>query len=1027
MRANILFVLLIIAVGVGVSLLLIPRGEELALQKFRDQDYATARLAYEQRFDAGDHSAATVMPLTRLYLDGGEVDRAIALMEAFVAREPEANASYAEGRQILSRLYRDAQRMGDYLENLEVLARLRPTDENYRELATLAGFHGQIDRQIDALRRYCELRPEDGDAQMELGTLLASQGAYAEAMERLGNADDRAKGAIEPNGRELLMSLLLDQGRAGEAYARARQWIALGTTVGDTIGLLSQFAAANRPDLSVKLLEPKLADPARPLALELTHIDLLTAAGRVEEARARLDALPDAVDDLSLGRLVALQMNVGLGRKALETAKGRDLNLIPDWALVGMAETAFRERDNAFLEHMTRELGDAVLAQHPVLAANIAIARGDKGEAARHARAALADAALPLAEHLAAVRLLDRAGQREAAAAAFDRLALTGALPDEVLEELGGLFLDLDRAKAGVAWFDARRAAMPSLAGDLGWVRLAAKAGDPGRVASWLDAHPRLDPALLQDVAGIAAERGASVLALKAAERVYAAAPTPRSRFALASALLSAKRPADALPHLTDLLADGGAPVEPMAVESAYAAALGALGRNEELARFVAAKLNRGSLREEEETALLYTLLDLKAYRPALPFLRDRARRLGGEWLFAYADAARKTGAVRELADLLEADLARPDLDAKGREDRAGLLLDVGGPARALPVLKQLASGGEARWDGLYRDALTKLGRKDELRRHLAARAHDDRVPAKERREIAFALLDQGDKASAEQALLRLAAGQGPDSADFKQLTFLWGPRPAAAALDWIEGRAKGAASPAEQAAWYERLADLGGARRVADRLGQGGAPAAKDLKGPYIEALAAQGKGKELAEAVKSAVGQEREPERLRRYARLAEQARQRGAAAEAWKAVLSQRPDDGDALRQLGMLAYDENRLADAERFLRGFLAQRPGDYEANYFLGESLTGQKRPAEAVPFYRRALEQVRALKAKSDNVVQTEANILHRLGKVDDAVVLFETLRKLRPADRQLKADYASMLIDSGRMTEARRVLNLP
>ncbi|MCW2243390.1 tetratricopeptide repeat protein [Azospirillum canadense] len=1022
MRANILFVLVMLAVGVGVSLLLIPRGEELALQKFRDQDYATARLAYEQRFDAGDHSAATVMPLTRLYLDGGEVDRAIALMEAFVAREPEANASYAEGRQILSRLYRDAQRMGDYLENLEVLARLRPTDENYREMATLAGFHGQIDRQIDALRQYCDLRPDDGDAQMELGTLLASQGATAEAIERLGRADDRAKGAIEPNGRELLMSLLLDQGRAGEAYARARQWIALDATVGDTIGLLSQLAAANRPDLSVKLLEPKLADPGRPLALELTYIDLLTAADRMGEARARLEALPDAVDDLSLGRLVALQMNVGMGRKALETAKGRDLNLIPDWALVGMAETAFRERDEAVLDRMTRELGDAVLAKHPVLAANIAIARGNKGEAGRQARVALADATLPLAEHLAAVRLLDRAGQRGAAADAFDRLPLSGALPDEVLEELGGLFLDLDRAKVGVAWFNARRAASPSQAADLGWLRLAAKAGDAAQVASWLDAHPRLDPALLQDIAGIAAERGASALALKAAERVYAAAPTPRSRFALAVALLSAKRPADALPHLTAMLADGGAEVE-----SAYAAALGALGRNEELARFVAAKLAKGGLREEEETALVYTLLDLKAYQPALPLLRDRARRLGGEWLFAYADAARKAGAIGELADLLEADLARPDLDAKGREDHAGLLLDVAGPARALPVLKQLAASGEARWDGLYRDALTKLGRKDELRRYLVARAGDDRVPAKERREIAFALLDQDDKASAEQALLRLAAGQGPDSPDFKQLTYLWGPRPPAAALDWIEGRAKGATSPAEQAAWYDRLAELGGARRVADRLGQAGAPAAKDLKGPYIEALAAQGKGKELAEAVKSAVGQEREPERLRRYARLAEQTRQRGAAAEAWKAVLAHKPDDGDALRQLGMLAYDENRLGDAERLLRGFLAKGAGDYEANYFLGESLTAQKRPTEAVPFYRRALEQVRALKAKSDNVVQTEANILHRLGKVDDAVVLFEALRKLRPADRQLKADYASMLIDSGRMTEARRVLSLP
>ncbi|MBP2315779.1 tetratricopeptide repeat protein [Azospirillum soli] len=1018
MRANILVVLIVLAFGVGVSLLLIPRGGELALQKFRDQDFHTARAAYEQRFTAGDRSAGTVMPLTKLYLQDGAVDRAIVLMEEFIAREPDQ----VEGRQLLGRLYQDAQRVGDYLENLEALARLKPTDETNRELAYLAGFHGQIERQVAALIRYCELRPDDVQTQQELAALLAARGEHAAAVDWLIRADDRANGAIEADSRELLMSLLIDLDRDDEAFTRAQRWMGENPTPSDAIGLVSQLSAAGRPELALKLLEPEAAKPGHPLAIELTFIDLQIAAGRLDEARARLDALPGPVDDLTLGRLVALQMNAGMGRKALATAKPRDLNLVPGWALAGLADAAFRERDVAFLDRMVRDLGEGFLTEQPLLAANIALARNDKAAAVRWAEQSLADAALPLAEHLAAVRLLDRAGQRAKASAAFDRLPLAGNVPDDVLEELSGLFLDLDHVKAGFAWFDARRRASPSLAADVGWVRLAARAGDAKQVAAWLDAHPTLDEALLQDIATIAAERGESALALKAAERVFAMAPTPRSRFALASALLSAKRANEALPHLTDLLADGGPEVE-----TAYIAALGALGRSEELTRFLAAKLGKGGLGDEEEAAILYALLEHKAYRPALPYLRERAKRQGIEWLYAYADAAKGAGAVAELADVLEADLARPDLDAKGREQRAFLLLETAGPARALPVLKQLAGGNGGPWDGLYREALTKLGRKDELRHYLLARAGDERVPAKERREIAFALLDQGDKPAAEQALMRLAAGQGPDSPDFKQLTYLWGPRPPAAALDWMEGRAKAARTPAEQAAWYDKLAELGGARRVAERLGQGGTPAARDLKAPYIEALATEGKGRELAEAVRSAVPQERDPERLRRYARLAEQTRQRAAAADAWHALLSLKPEDGDSLRQLGMLAYDENRLGDAERLLRRFLAKGPGDYEANYFLGEALTALKRPTEAVPFYRRSLEQIRAQKSKSDSLVQTEANLLNRLGKVDDAVALFEGLRKLRPNDRQLKADYAAMLIENGRLKEARRVLSLP
>ncbi|WP_370540499.1 tetratricopeptide repeat protein [Azospirillum sp. INR13] len=141
----------------------------------------------------------------------------------------------------------------------------------------------------------------------------------------------------------------------------------------------------------------------------------------------------------------------------------------------------------------------------------------------------------------------------------------------------------------------------------------------------------------------------------------------------------------------------------------------------------------------------------------------------------------------------------------------------------------------------------------------------------------------------------------------------------------------------------------------------------------------------------------------------------------------MLARMPEDADALRQLGMLAYDENRLADAERLLRRYTARGPDDYEAHYFLGEALTALKRPAAAVPFYRTALAQLRARGGRGDAAVLAEANLLNRLGKVDDAVVLFDSLRKRRPGDRQLKADYASMLIENGRLPEARRVLALP
>lgn len=1017
MRANLLVVVLVLLAGIAVSLLLIPRGSELALQRFRDQDFAPAMAAYEARFEAGDRSAATVMPLTRLHLMEGSVERAIDLMEAYVVREPEQ----IEARELLGTLYQHAQRLTDYLENLEVIARLKPSEAVFRELADAYAFHGGHDRQAEALKRIVALRPDDAQAAVDLGQLLAARGRIAEAAEALAVADDRAGGAIEYDGRVLLTSLLLDLERADEAFRRAERWLAGNPPSYAILSLTGLMMDIGHPEHAYRLIAPFAERAKSEPVLELTLIDLEIAQGHIDAAQRQLRAWAEGkpVDDASLGRFIALAINAGLPGLALDQARSRDMRLIPEWALSALAETAFRGRDHAFLDRLLNELGDAFLAVRPLLAGEIAWARGHRDAAARWAERALADSASTFAERMTAVRLLARADRKDAASAAFARMAPDSSVPDDLLEELGLLFLDLDRAGDGLAWFQARRAARPSLAADLGWVRLAAKGGDAAAVAAWLDARPRLDQGLLQDIAALAAERGAVALSLKAAERVYAQAATPRSRLALANALVAAGRARDALGHLRALVADDATPD----LKALYLTALADAGEVGELTRVVGERLADPSVGATEKDQLVQLLLDHKAYRAALPHLRERAETRGLEWLYTYADAAMKADAGAELAAFLAHALERPGLDHQTRDAMAYALLDAAGPAGALPTLKTLADAAPTGpWEGLYRETLTKLGRKDELRRHLLARAADDRMPVPERRGLAFALLEMGEKAAAEGTFRRLAAGQRVDGPDVRQLLFLWGPRPGSAALDWLEARARAAAAPAEQAAWLDKLAEMGGATRVAAVLGPKAAEGA--LRGPYIEALAAAGNRAELANALRAALPGERDPEKLRRYARLAERERQNSVSAAAWRALVALRPDDGEALRQVGMLAYGDAKFADAERALGRFLATSEGDYEANYFMGEALVSQKRPKEAEPFQRRALAQVQALTGRSDAVRQTEANLLHRLGRIDESAALFDKLLAARPTDRQLRADYAAMLIENRRLKEARHVL---
>ena len=87
-------------------------------------------------------------------------------------------------------------------------------------------------------------------------------------------------------------------------------------------------------------------------------------------------------------------------------------------------------------------------------------------------------------------------------------------------------------------------------------------------------------------------------------------------------------------------------------------------------------------------------------------------------------------------------------------------------------------------------------------------------LPAELRRQLAFRVLDAGDKPRAEQVFRTLAAAAPPRSPDVRMLLFIWGPRPAAEQLDWIEARARRAGG-ADKAEWMNILVGAGAATRA--------------------------------------------------------------------------------------------------------------------------------------------------------------------------------------------------------------------
>lgn len=975
---------------------------------------------------------------------------------------------------------------------LRELVRRAPEREAMQELATQHFLHGEVTEAIDALRaleaRFGAPPPEARWLAAALARRGDRNGALA-VLARLDSLPPPELGLDTPS-RTLMFALLVDGGRATDAVARAEAWMSESPNASQLTRFGLLLLQRGRPDLAASLVEKRQQLAASHPGLAGLRIDAEIALDRRERALELLEGWR-ASGPLAaplVPRYVGLLLATGAFDRAAEYLAAQDLDTLDEEVIVDFAEQAAERRRREVARALYGRLDRAFLDRHPLAAAGLAIAAGDREAARSWIAQARAMPEQTLEQGLRIAYALQELGDSAGALGVLTAMADRPNLDSGTLRALAGLFVEAGRATDGLALFDRLRRTRPGPETEVGWALLATAAGRTKDVLDWIARDRQLGRQDLSDLYYVAVDAAQPRLALAAAERMAQAFPGPAAQRILAEALLAANRPAEAVPLLRDLLAD-----QPD-LEGAYLAALRGSGQGRVLVDYVTQRLESGQLDERGETEAIYILLEAGAQATALPWLERRAR--GGEdaWLFAYADAARKIGRGADLLALLVERLDRPGLDTAGREltvallvesdpgmaavaiapmaradpalwaddyvealRRAGrtgeigayletalasgklsgateeslvhALIDRAGAGTALPFIARIAERRGGAWLDTWVAALDGAGRKDEARAVLARLAGDPALPPERRRGAAFALLERGDKAGAVAGFRALAAGGDAQSADARQLLFLWGPKPDAAALDWLAEQARRTQGAARRG-WLAQLVELGAGDRIRAMAEAAGAARDLDLDIAVAEALAGDTASdpRALDAAIDRVAGGEVDIDALRRIARAAERGRHRAAADRAWAALLQRDGNDADALRQRGMIAYDEGRSTLAERFLGRYLARAAegGDFEANYFYAETLVQRGRQGEAPVYWRRALQRIVATPDKSFYMRLVEANILSRMGRVEEAVAAFETLRRERPADAGLTADYGAMLLQHRRIRRAGEVLGV-
>lgn len=1088
MRLSATFLVLFAIAALAFGWLLLPRGNEIALMNLRDGKVAAARDAYKDLVAAGDTSPATLAALANVHLLSGDIDAAIAIFERLVQDNPDDIAA----RRALADLYHRAQRGRDYVAALRELVRRSPDRETMLELAVVHFLHGEVTEAVDTLRtlenRFGAPPPEA----RWLAAALARRGERNAALAILTRLDGLPAPTVglDIPSRTLMFALLVDGGRATDAVARANVWMTDRPNAGQMTRFGLLLLQRGQPELALAMVErwPQLV--AGHAGLAGIQIDAEIALDRRNRALALLEGWRAAgpLPAPLVPRYVGLLLATGAFDRAAEYLAAQNLEALDEDVVVDFAEQAAERRRGDVARALYGRLDRTFLDRHPLAAAGLAIAAGDKAAARRWIDQARAAPDPTLEQILRIADALQELGDPDGALAVLSAVADRPNLDAGTVRALASLFIEAGRTADGLALFERLRRGRPGPETDAGWALLATAAGRAKDVLDWLSRNPPLGRQDLSDLYYVATDNGQPRIALAAAERIVVEFAGPATRRMLAEALLANGRAGDAVPLLRDLLA-----AQPD-LEGAYLAALRGSGQARELAGHVTRRLESGELDERGEIEAINILVEAGAYEAALPWLERRARGDDDAWLFAYADAARKSGHAVDLLGLLVERLERPGLDPASREvvvsllvetdpaiasaalapmaradpaswaddyvealRRAGrnaeitsflevvlasgkltgaaeeslvyALIDRAGATAALPFIERLALRRGGPWFDTWIAALDGAGRKDAARAALARLAADATVPAERRRGAAFGLLERGDKAAAVAGFRTLAAGGDPQSPDARQLLYLWGPKPDAAALDWLTEQARRTQGAARQG-WLALLVELGGGDRVRAMAETAGAARDAALDVTYAEALSIDPTSdpRTLLAAIDRVAALDDSVDALRRIARSAERSRHRAAADRAWAGVLSQAGDDTEALRQRGMIAYDEGRSTVAERFLGRHLARAAdgGDFEANYFYAETLAQRGRTGEAPPYWRRALQRIAATPDKSFYMRLVEANVLSRLGRVEESVARFEALRRERPADAGLTADYGAMLLQHGRIRRAGEVLGV-
>lgn len=757
-RHYIVGIIILGMLGIVASILINPTRKEVALMKMEDKYFETAFAEYKALYESGDGSVSVVMPLSKLYLQYGDVESAIKLLEQFIQEHPES----VTARKQLGVFYQYAQRPDDYVRNLEELHKRDKSAETLRELSDIYNFNAEYAKQIDVLEELIYENEKEAQEKdyVDLAYMYGTTERFDKAFEVLDlllNESNQQKLSIDTI--ELSVILMLDAGRHDRALETAKKYVAEDVDAKNATRLAARMHLKGFPQLAVELLAPfkhLIADDkelfTEVISLELSNNNDKAVFAQLSE-RYKEGNLPDSL----LETFVELSVDNGTPELLKQLVKDVDLEIMNEEVLLAYAEVSILNEDKDFARSIADNLGSEFLQYNTLVKAALDLALGDE-DAEDRMRNIAKKRNLSLRQTVSLINIYNEAGLDQYAYELLQDMSIVRALFTFDIGDIIGMFIRVGKSD------EAARKIEEALVNveDSNVIRrlqhakllIYAGAGNVQQVTQWIrqqkeGPNARIPEQDFLDIYFIANQFEQPKVALIAMSELYQLEGVSEEKqkeyqFYYADALLDSGKFIEALNLLTPLVTDDA---EDNIKRSFIAAASGLVKRDgkgaakpylEKLSKVADSMFERDDITLEERRGLAFILLDAQFKEKAVDMFMKIARispkaQDMDQLMYLWGNNPEPAG-VKWLKERA--------LEKKGEEKSKILyyLNNTGNAKESIDVIKQSKGQRSGEVTDAYLDALLREKDKNGFKRVIKEEVETETEPKRLRKMGEYAL-----------------------------------------------------------------------------------------------------------------------------------------------------------------------------------------------------------------------------------------------------------------------------------------------